>query len=140
MKRSWWLVPAGALLLSVTGCAGGDETESRSDFAARADAICAETARRFETELPDPVGGAKPVGLGSFMRRWVRDLRALEAPPEVARHWFLALDLLVQASRKLDEAEAGDPNAQAEALWSLEAEAHEHIEAMRVPFKGCFVE
>jgi hypothetical protein len=130
----------GGLLVTIAACGGSDETVTRAEFAARADGVCAEAARRFEAELPEPVGGAKPVGLGPFMRRWVADLREIEAPRDVSRDWSAALDLLVRASRKLDDAEAGDPNAQGEALWVLEARAQEHINAMDVPFAVCFTE
>jgi len=113
---------------------------TKSEFRVQADQVCAETAVRFSAELPAPVGGAKPVGLGPFMRRWVADLRPLAPPKRIARHWEAALDLLVEASHELDAAEQGDPDAQGDALWNLEARAGRHIEKMHIPFKVCFVE
>jgi hypothetical protein len=125
----------------VTGCGAADaEALSRREFVAAADRICLETADRFETELPEPVGGAKPVGLGAFMRRWVARLRTLVPPTDVAKDWDAGLDLLIEASHKLDDAENGDPDAQGEALFVLEAQAGEHFDAMHMPFKVCFVE
>jgi hypothetical protein len=124
-----------------TACGGThDSALSKAEFVSRADEACARAGARFEAELPEPVGGAKPVGLGPFMRTWVAELRTLEPPTEAAQHWDTALRLLVKASHKLDDAEAGDPDAQSEALWGLEARAHRHINRMHMPFKVCFVE
>lgn len=109
-------------------------------FVEQADRICARTAARFESELPEPVGGAKPVGLGRFMREWLAELRTLNPPADVAQDWNTALNLFVDATYKLDAAENGDRDAQSEALWGLEAQAHEHIERVHLPFKICFVE
>jgi hypothetical protein len=133
--------------LAVTSCSAGGPSSSarpspsRAEFAARADRICLETASHFD-ELPDPdgEGGAKPIGIGTFMRTWVTKLRTVEPPPALADDWHAALDLLVRAADKLDEAEAGDPEAQGIALWGLEARAQEHIDAMDVPFQACFVQ
>ena len=72
---------------------------------ARADRICLETSRHFD-ELPEPVGG-------------------------VADDWEAGLDLLDRAADKLDDAEAGDPDAQDEALRNLEARAQEHFDGTR---------
>jgi D-alanyl-D-alanine carboxypeptidase len=113
---------------------------TKAEFVEEADLICIRTSARFEAELPEPVDGAKPVGLGAFMREWVADFRTLTPPANVAQHWDTALDLLVKASHKLDDAEAGDPDAQSEGLWGLEARAQEHFKRMRMPFKVCFVE
>ena len=114
---------------------------TRAEFVAQADAVCLETSSHFdELEDPDGVGGAKPLGLGTFMREWVADLRALPAPTAVAADWKAGLDLLVQAANALDRAEAGDPEAQSEALWSLEPQAGEHFAATGLPFHFCFVE
>jgi hypothetical protein len=128
------------------GCGTGNgasnesgEPLSEAEFVARADRICLETFKRFD-ELPEPVGGAKPVGLGAFMRTWVAKLRVPTPPRAVAADWEAGLDLLDRAADRLDDAEAGDPDAQGEALWSLEPRAHEHFDAMRVPFRVCFVE
>jgi hypothetical protein len=135
--------------LALIGCGGNSDLSadgaqaplSEAEFVTQADRICIETASHFD-ELPDPdgVGGAKPIGLGTFMRKWVAKLRTLEPPRAVTDDWRTALDLLVRAANKLDDAEAGDKNAQSEALWDLEARAAKHIEAMDVPFKACFVE
>lgn len=136
-------------LLGLAACAspgeptasGASSSPSKAEFAAQADRICLETASHF-SELPDPdgEGGAKPLGLGGFMRDWVARLRSLDPPPEVARDWRAALDLLDRAADALDAAEAGDPEAQSEALWNLEPRAAKRIEAMHVPFRVCFVE
>ncbi len=114
---------------------------TRSEFVAQADAICLETSSHFaELEDPDgPGGGAKPLGLGTFMREWVADLRTLTPPARVAADWNAGLDLLVQAADALDRAEDGDPEAQSEALWSLEPQAQEHFIATGLPFQFCFV-
>ena len=136
--------------LALVGCgdddaessAGGTPTPlSEAEFAAQADEICAEVGSHF-SELPDPdgEGGAKPLGLGGFTRDWVARLRILEPPPAVAADWHAALDLLDQSADKLDDAEAGDEEAQSQALFDLQAQAQEHIDAMNVPFTGCFVE
>lgn len=114
---------------------------SRAEFVAQADAVCLETSSHFdELEDPDGGGGAKPLGLGSFMRDWVDDLRALTPPTAVAEDWTTGLDLLVEAADALDRAEAGDPDAQGEALWVLEPQAHEHFMATGLPFHFCFFE
>jgi len=113
---------------------------TRAEFVAQADAICLETSSHFaELEDPDGVGGAKPLGLGTFMRDWVADLRTLPPPTAVAADWNAGLDLLVQAADALDRAEAGDPEAQSDALWNLEPEAGEHFIATGLPFHVCFV-
>jgi hypothetical protein len=134
---------AGLGLISCGGSGDASTTEgqarSEAEFVKRADQVCADVASDFD-ELPEPVGGAKPVGLGGFMREWVARLRPLEPPKELAADWRAALDLLDRAADKLDAAEAGDPDAQSEALWSLEPRAQQHIIAMHVPFKICFVE
>jgi len=114
---------------------------SRAEFVAQADAVCLETASHFsELEDPDGVGGAKPLGLGGFMREWVADLRTLPPPTAVAADWTAGLDLLDQAADALDRAEAGVPEAQSEALWALEPRAAEHFAATGLPFGICFVE
>jgi D-alanyl-D-alanine carboxypeptidase len=132
------LAAAAALTRAIPSVAPAALT--KAEFVEQADEICIRTSLRFEAELPEPVGGAKPVGLGRFMREWVAELRTLTPPADVAEDWHTALDLLVKASHKLDDAENGDPDAQSEALWSLEAKAQEHFEAMHLPFKVCFVE
>jgi len=146
--RALWIAFAVALVLGA-GC--GDDpaptvaaaTEptppTRAEFAREADLVCLEAASHFD-ELPEAVGGAKPVGLGSFMRDWVAELRDVEAPPAIAHHWTAGLDLLDQAADALDRAEAGDPEAQGEALWALEPAAQRHFNRMRVPFAACFRE
>jgi CubicO group peptidase (beta-lactamase class C family) len=116
------------------------DVPTKAEFVEQADEICIRTSLRFAAELPEPVGGAKPVGLGSFMREWVAELRTLTPPTEVAEDWGAGLELLVRASHKLDDAEAGDPNAQGEALWNLEARAQKRFTRMRLPFKVCFVQ
>lgn len=128
-----------APMATACGTADADPLTER-EFVEQADRICIDTAARFEAELPEPVGGAKPVGLGPFMRRWVARLRTLSPPSKVAKDWTTGLDLLVEASHKLDDAERGDPDAQSEALFGLEARAGEHFKAMHMPFKVCFVE
>lgn len=142
MRRPSALLVGVALTVATAACAGsGDGAAlSRSEFVERADQICLETAKRFEAELPDPVGGAKPVGLGAFMRRWIKELRTLEPPSSVATDWGQGLDLLEQATHALDDAEAGDPDAQGEALWNLEPRAQKHFNATHLPFRVCFVE
>jgi hypothetical protein len=110
-------------------------------FTALADVICMATASRFgELEDPDGVGGAKPLGLGTFMRDWTADLRTLPPPATVAEDWNAGLDLLDRAANALDRAEAGDPDAQSEALWALEPRAQRHFRATGLPFQVCFVE
>jgi hypothetical protein len=114
---------------------------SRAEFVTQADAICLETSSHFsELEDPDGVGGAKPLGLGAFMRDWVDDLRTLTPPTAVAEDWTAGLDLVVEAADALDRAENGDPEAQSEALWSLEAQAQQRFIATGLPFHFCFVE
>ncbi len=103
----------------------------------RANQICAETFARFETELPEPVGGAKPVGLGTFMREWITDLRTLEPPASAKRHWERGLDLLEESTYQLDAAEQGDPDAQGKALWDLQPRAAKQFEASGLK-TGCF--
>jgi len=122
--------------------AGGTRTPlSEAEFVTQADRICAEVASQFgELADPDGEGGASPLGLGGFFRDWVAQLRALEPPPAVADDWHSALDLLDQSADKLDDAEAGDEDAQSEALFDLQPRAHEHIDAMDVPFNVCFAE
>lgn len=83
---------------------------------------------------------SSPLGLGGFIRDWVAQLRALEPPSAIADDRHAALDLLDQSADKLDDAEAGDEEAQSEALFGLQARAQEHIDAMDLPFNGCFVE
>ncbi len=112
---------------------------SEAQFVARADRICLDAASHF-SELPKPVGGAKPVGLGTFMRAWVAKLRVLEPPRSIEADWRAGLGLLVRAANRLDDAEAGDPDAQGDALWNLEARAQRRFDAMRLPFRACFVE
>lgn len=126
---------AGALvglILVLGACTGGADPRSAlspEDFVRRANQICAETFARFEAELPEPVGGAKPVGLGTFMREWITDLRTLEPPASAERHWERGLDLLEESTHALDAAEQGDPDAQSEALWVLQARAAEQFQA-----------
>jgi hypothetical protein len=141
VRRVSLAVAALTIAPMATACGTADaKALPKAEFVAQADRICAETAVRFEAELPEPVGGAKPVGLGPFMREWVAEFRTLTPPANVAEDWDTALDLLVKASHKLDDAEAGDGDAQSEALWGLEARAQEHIDRMHMPFKVCFVE
>jgi len=112
-----------------------------AEFTARADSICVEAASHFgELEDPDGVGGAKPLGLGGFMRDWVAELRTVPPPATVAADWRAGLDLLDQAADALDRAEAGAPEAQSEALWSLEPRAQRRFNATGLPFRACFVE
>jgi hypothetical protein len=143
--RASKVLAAVVIAVALVGCGAGsdvstdgDEPLSEAEFMARADRICLETSRHFD-ELPDPVGGAKPVGLGTFMRTWVTKLRVPTPPRAVAGDWKAGLDLLERAADKLDDAEAGDPEAQSEALWNLEPRAHKHFNAMHVPFRICFV-
>ncbi len=140
------VLAAVAISVALVGCGAGsdlstasDEPLSEAEFVARADRICLDANRHFG-ELPAAVGGAKPVGLGTFMRTWVANLRVPQPPRAVAGDWKTGLDLLERAADKLDDAEAGDPDAQGEALWSLEPRAHKHFNAMHVPFRICFVE
>jgi hypothetical protein len=140
------VLAAFTLAAALAGCAGGkdrstggDEPLSEAEFVARADRICLEASSHFD-ELPEPVGGAKPVGLGSFMRKWIAKLRVPTPPRAVAHDWDAGLDLLDRAADKLDDAEAGDPEAQSEALWGLEPRAHKRIDATHLPFRVCFVE
>ena len=80
--------------------------------------------------------------------RRLTELRALEVPAPITRDWNKGLALLERAADKLTESEqlaaAGDferaGDAQGEALWSLEAKAQEHFNAMHVPFRVCWVE
>lgn len=74
------------------------------------------------------------------MRAGTMKLRDPSPPRRLARDWKAGLDLLDRAADKLDQAEAGDPDAQGEALWDLEARAQKHFTAMHVPFRVCFVE
>ena len=140
------LVAGAAIAVALVGCgagnddaADGNEPLSEAEFVAHADRICLESSSHF-AELPEPVGGAKPVGLGAFMRTWVAKLRVPKPPRAVVDDWKAGLDLLERAADKLDDAEAGDPEAQSEALWNLEPRAHRHINAMHLPFRVCFVE
>lgn len=153
MKRSALRPHACCLIVALTlvGCGDDNDKESsagtartplsEADFVAQADRVCADVASHFE-ELPDPdgEGGAKPPGLGGFIRDWVAQLRPLEPPAEVTDDWHAALDLLNQSADKLDHAEAGDEEAQSEALFDLQARAQKHIVAMDAPFSSCFVE
>lgn len=121
-----------ALALTLGACSGGAAAHpalSRAEFIRQANQICAETFARFEAELPEPVGGAKPVGLGSFMREWITNLRTLAPPASGKRHWTKGLDLLEQSTYQLDAAEQGDPDAQSKALWDLQPRAGKHFEA-----------
>lgn len=140
-------IGAAALLLVACGDDGttaSDNTRAelpQAEFVAAADRICAEVASRFdELDDPDGEGGAKPIGLGGFVRNWVIELRTLAAPGAVADDWRAALDLLEESADKLDQAEAGDEAAQSEALFDLQARAQQHIDAMGVPFEVCFIE
>ena len=54
------------------------------------------------------------------MRTWIAKLRVPKPPQAVVHDWKTGLDLLERAADKLDDAEAGDPEAQSEALWNLE--------------------
>ena len=135
------LTLTAGLGIAAPACGGGGGAAlSKAEFTERADKICVETWARFASKLPDPVGGAKPVGLGAFMREWIERLRTLEPPQSVLTHWYRGLELLEQASYKFDDAENGDPDAQGEALWSLEPQAQEQFVATRLPFRACFVE
>lgn len=135
---------------NTTPAPAATETEpAKAEFAAAADAACIRAGQRF-LSLPDPdgPGGAKPIGIGTFMHDMTDELRAVEAPPSIARDWDAGLALLDQAADKLTESElaanAGDleraGDAQGEALWALEAQAQEHFDTMKVPFRVCFVE
>lgn len=140
-------VGAAALLLVACGDDGTTAADgtgsklSQAEFIAAADRICADVASRFvELDDPDGEGGAKPIGLGGFVRDWATELRTLTAPASVADDWLAALDLLEESADKLDQAEAGDVAAQSEALFDLQARAQQHIDAMGVPFEVCFIE
>lgn len=142
------LLSSAGLLLAA--CGDDDTSASRAastsplsetEFVRRADQICAQVASRFgELEDPDGQGGAKPIGLGGFIRDWVDDLRTLAPPAAIADDWNTALDLLEESGDKLDEAEEGDESAQDEALFDLQARAQQHIDAMGVEFERCFKE
>ena len=126
------VVATVAIAVALVGCGAGndvvvdgDRPLSEAEFVARADRICLETSSHFD-ELPEPVGGAKPVGLGTFMRTWIAKLRVPKPPQAVVHDWKTGLDLLDRAADKLDDAEAGDPEAQSEALWNLEPRAQAH--------------
>lgn len=115
---------------------------SEAEFVRQADLICNEVSSRIaELEDPDgPGGGAKPKGLGTFIRGWVTQLRTLVPPTAVADDWNKGLDLLVQSAKRLDDAEAGDPTGEGEALFVLQAQAQEHFNATGLPFQACFVD
>lgn len=134
------LAVAAVVVVAALGCSEGPRPITKRAFAEQADAICLATSARFEAELPETVGGAKPVGLGGFMREWITDLRTLTPPPTVAADWSAGLRLLERTTFALDAAERGDPEAQGEALWVLQARAQKRFDAMGVPFRVCFVE
>ena len=146
-RRACGVVAAVAITAALAGCgkqseASADrdgEPPSEAEFVARVHRICLESFRAHN-ELPESVGGAKPVGTGAFMRTWKAKLRVPPPPQSVADHWKAGVDLLDRVAHKLDDAEAGDPEAQGEALWSLEPLAHKHFDAMHVAFRVCFVE
>ncbi len=120
------------LILVLGACTSGADPRSAlspEEFVRRANQICAEAFARFETELPEPVAGAKPVGLGAFMREWITDMRTLEPPASAQRHWNKGLDLLEESTYQLDAAEQGDPDAQGKALWDLQARAAKQFQA-----------
>ncbi len=140
--RTWHLVAVVITIAVEKGDAstGGDTNPlSAAEFVDRADRIRLGASRHFD-ELPDPVGGAKPVGLGTFMRAWTAKLRGPKPRRRLAHGWEAGLDLLDRAADKLDDAEAGDPDAPGEALWNLEARAQNDFDAMHMPFRVCFVE
>ena len=73
------------------------------------------------------------------MRAWTAKLVVPTPPRRIADDWEAGLDLLDRAASSLDDAAAGDPDAEGKALWSLEARGQAHFKAMHLGFRVCFV-
>ena len=80
-------------------------------------------ANRAFAELPSPVGGAKPVGIGTFLRAWTAKLLVPTPPRRIAEDWEAGLDLLDRAASSLDDAAADDPGAHGTTRWSSRPES-----------------
>jgi hypothetical protein len=153
--------------LALVGCSDDDTESSRSittsvresvtspadpalsAFAAEADAVCSGMPARFEgLSDPDGDGGLKPIGLGRVVSEVFTELGAVRPPPAHAAAWDEAIGLLVESGRRITESEelaaAGDEvasdEAQSEALWELQPQAHELLARIGAPFEVCFIE
>jgi hypothetical protein len=118
-------------------------------FADEADVVCVRAAAAFlRLEDPDGVGGAKPLGTGALMQKFIAQLARLDAPKSIENDWRRMLGLLHRAGQRLEDSERlaaqgrlrASGRAQGEALWDLEARAGKIRQRLDVPFRVCWVE
>ena len=114
------------LVLALAGC--GSHTETKQDFVARADAICAATTRELRTVSGTPPSGVPALAryLGGVIPLLQRELKQLRALPRPAagraelEHYLAAQAQIVARYRTLaGAARYGDAGAVNQALAAL---------------------
>jgi hypothetical protein len=116
------LLPAFALAVLVAACGGSGYT--KSDFVARADAICASSLRQTRaippgTSLPTYLSALVPI-----VRSEADQLRALPPPPETARDRSTLtsyLAAMAQVAEDYRQLEAAAQRGDTQAVTNLEA-------------------
>lgn len=141
MNRRTWVATLGATAaLSLAGCGGGgsgdsDKAPSKTQFIARADAICRETKAaqapftKKVRALPDrtDIKRVAPLLEGALgeSRKGLERLRALPAPKadrELLDRYFTAAERLLEAHKRLaDAAKASDKPASQQVAAATQA-------------------
>lgn len=124
-----WLGPTVALagcVLALAGC--GSHAETKQDFVARADAICAATTRDLRTVSGTPPSGVAAVarylsGVIPLLERELKQLRALPRPAarrvELGRYLAAQAQIVARYRTLADAARHGDAGAVNQALAAL---------------------
>jgi hypothetical protein len=129
-----------ALAVVLAGCGGG---YTKSDFVARADAICASALRQTRSIPPGADLGGYLAAVLAVVQSEATQLRALRRPPDTAgdratlEQYFAALGQTVSDYRQLAAAaQSGDQQIVASAEASLAASPLESL-AARYGLRSC---
>ena len=117
-----------ACVLALVGC--GSHAETKQDFVARADAICAATTRQLRTVSGTPPSGVPAVarylgGVIPLLQRELKQLRALPRPAarraELDRYLAAQAQIVARYRTLAAAARHGDAGAVNQALAALQS-------------------
>ena len=94
-----------------SGSSSGGSASSRSSAPATGSDFCTEAAAVQERIAATLGGDTEPASLGEVFQEAVTELRALDAPEEIADDWTALTDALEEAASSLSSVDPDDPGA-----------------------------
>lgn len=112
---------AAVAVVLLTACGGSDDEESASSESSASSSSAAETTEPADSEFcteateayeqiqPAISGSADPTAVAPALQQAADDVRAIEAPPEIASDWAALGDGIEKFAQAFAEFDAGDP-------------------------------